>query len=61
MALVADIFNQRPYLRLRIKAYVYDHRFEPRMQSDITARAKAEFLRLGLLEDWIPRKLERAV
>lgn len=50
--LVADGFDRRPYLRLRIKAYVFDHRFEPQMQSDITARAKAEFLRLGLLERW---------
>ncbi len=60
VALVNDVFDQSPYLRLRIKAYVYDHRFEPRMQSDITARAKAEFLRLGLLDDWMPRRLERS-
>jgi hypothetical protein len=52
VALVADVFDQRPYLRLRIKAYVYDHRHEPRMQSDITARAKSEFLRIGVLKDW---------
>jgi hypothetical protein len=37
---------------VRIKAYVYDHRFEPRFQSDITLRAKSEFLRLGLLAEW---------
>jgi small-conductance mechanosensitive channel len=47
--LVADCYDQRPYLRLRVKAYVYDHRLESRMQSDITARAKREFLRLGIL------------
>ena len=52
VALVSDHFDQQPYLRLRVKAYVYDHRFESRMQSDITARAKSEFLRLGLLEPW---------
>jgi small-conductance mechanosensitive channel len=52
LVLVADEFQQRPYLRLRVKAYVYDHRFEPRMQSDITARAKAEFLRRGMLAGW---------
>jgi small-conductance mechanosensitive channel len=52
VALLSDVFDQQPYLRLRIKAYVYDHRFEPRMQSDITARAKSEFLKLGLLEPW---------
>jgi len=52
VVLIGDVFDQRPYLRLRIKAYVYDHRFEPRMQSDITERAKSEFLRLGLLDEW---------
>jgi small-conductance mechanosensitive channel len=52
VALVSDVFDQRPYLRLRVKAYVYDHRYEPRMQSDITVRAKSEFLRLGTLDDW---------
>jgi small-conductance mechanosensitive channel len=50
--LVIDEFNQRPYLKLRIKAYVFDHRFEPRMQSDVTARAKSECIRLGLLDRW---------
>jgi small-conductance mechanosensitive channel len=49
VVLCADQFGQRPYLRLRIKAYVYDHRFEPRLQSDVTVRAKQEFLRLGIL------------
>ena len=52
VVLVSDVWDQSPYLRLRIKAYVYDHRFEPRMQSDVTARAKAEFLRRGMLADW---------
>jgi hypothetical protein len=37
---------------LRIKAYVHDHRFEPRMQSDITVRAKKEFLNRGVLAAW---------
>jgi small-conductance mechanosensitive channel len=50
--LVCDEFNQRPYLKVRIKAYVFDHRYEPRMQSDFTSRAKTEFRRLGLLEGW---------
>ncbi|NWG13696.1 MAG: mechanosensitive ion channel [Acidobacteria bacterium] len=52
VARVAQGFDRIPYLRLRIKAYVYDHRFEPAMQSDITARASAEFLRLGILQAW---------
>ncbi len=53
LVLVSDEFQQRPYLRLRVKAYVYDHRFEPRFESDITARAKAEFLRRGMLAGWV--------
>ena len=52
VALVQDAFQNRPYLRLRIKAYVFDHRFEPGFQSDITKRAKAEFLRRGILDSW---------
>jgi len=60
VALVGDVFDQRPYLRLRVKAYVYDHRYEHRMQSDITVRAKTEFLRLGMLSDWEPRRAPEA-
>jgi MscS family membrane protein len=52
VVLLADGFDRRPYVKLRIKAYVFDHRYEPRMQSDITARAKKEFLRRGLLKAW---------
>lgn len=50
VVLLQDGFQERPYLRLRVKAYVYDHRFEPRLQSDITLRAKAEFLKRGMLK-----------
>lgn len=52
VVLIQDIFDQRPALRVRIKAYIYDHRFEPDMQSDITRRAKAELTRLGILQSW---------
>ena len=45
-------FDRRPYLRLRIKCYVYDHRFEPQLQSDITVRAAAELRKCGLLTGW---------
>ncbi|MBI4752373.1 MAG: mechanosensitive ion channel [Acidobacteria bacterium] len=38
-----------PYLKVRVKAYVYDHRYEPRFQSDITHRAKTEFLKRGIV------------
>ena len=45
---LSDQISQTPYLRVRVKAYVYDHRFEPKMQHDITMRAKAEFRRQGV-------------
>lgn len=50
--LVAQGFDRRAYLRLRVKCYVYDHRFEPRIQSDITERASRELLRHGVLQRW---------
>jgi small-conductance mechanosensitive channel len=49
VVLVSDVLADKPFARLRVKAYVCDHRYERRMMSDITARCKAEFLRLGLL------------
>jgi MscS family membrane protein len=52
VTLLSHGFDQRPHLRLRIKAYVHDHRYEPRMQSDVTARASKEFLRRGVLQEW---------
>ncbi len=52
VVLLMDRYTETPFVTLRIKAYVYDHRFEPRMQSDITMRAKAEFKRRGFLEGW---------
>jgi len=52
VVLVSQAFDRRPYLRLRIKCYVYDHRFEPRIQSDITSRASRELARRGILQLW---------
>lgn len=52
VVLLQDRFEYAPYMTLRIKAYVYDHRFEPRLQSDITLRAKSELLKRGMLEKW---------
>jgi small-conductance mechanosensitive channel len=52
VVLLQDRFNYAPHMMLRIKAYVYDHRFEPRFQSDVTARAKTELLKRGLLAKW---------
>ncbi len=52
VTLVSHEFNRRPYLQLRIKSYVYDHRYELQMMSDITRRAAKEFLRRGFLKGW---------
>ncbi|MBX7222811.1 MAG: mechanosensitive ion channel family protein [Blastocatellia bacterium] len=52
VVLLQDRFQDGPFMLVRIKAYVFDHRFEPRLQSDITIRAKAEFLRRGMLLRW---------
>ena len=49
VVLVSHGFDRRAYLRLRIKSYVYDHRNEPKMMSDITRRAVKEFRRIGFL------------
>lgn len=47
-----DRFQDGPYCILRIKAYVYDHRFERAMQTDLTVRVKNELLRRGILLRW---------
>jgi len=49
IVLLQDRFSEVPFLQVRVKAYVHDHRFEARFQSDITVRAKAEFIKRGLL------------
>ena len=50
--LLIDSYTESPFLTLRVKAYVFDHRYEPKMQSDIVKRCKREFLGRGLLEGW---------
>jgi small-conductance mechanosensitive channel len=50
VVLILDRFDREAYCILRVKAYVYDHRSEPRMQSDITARVKSELLGMGVLK-----------
>jgi MscS family membrane protein len=37
------------FMRLSIRAHVYDHRFETAMQTDMMRRAKREFLACGVL------------
>jgi small-conductance mechanosensitive channel len=48
---LADGFSQMPYLSLKLEGYVYDHRFEQQMKTDLVRRCKAEFRRLGVLHD----------
>jgi small-conductance mechanosensitive channel len=43
--------SQTPYLSLTLKGYVYDHRFELNMRTDLVRRCKAEFRRLGIVHD----------
>ena len=38
------------FMKLTITAYVYDHRYEPAMHTDILRRVKREFLACGLLK-----------
>jgi len=52
MVTLQDQFTETPFMALRIKAYVYDHRHEPAMQTDILRRAKREFLIQGILKAW---------
>ncbi len=49
---LVDELSETPQVRLRIKAYVYDHRLEGALQSDVTARAKRAFRAAGLLAAW---------
>lgn len=52
VALISDQYGDGPFMRLRVKAYVHEHRFESAMQSDITSRAKVELNNRGLLNAW---------
>lgn len=49
---IHDRFQDGPYTHVRVKAYVYDHKFERAFQTDITIRAKTEFLARGMLLRW---------
>jgi small-conductance mechanosensitive channel len=48
---LVDKLSQMPYMSLKLKAYVYDHRFESQMRTDLVRRCKAEFNRLGVVHD----------
>jgi len=46
--LVQDRWEEGPFLQVRVRAYVYDHRYEPKFQSDVTMRAKEAFFARGM-------------
>ncbi len=50
--LLSDEYSETPFMKIRIKAYVCDHRYVLRMQTDITARMKMQFARAGVLDKW---------
>jgi small-conductance mechanosensitive channel len=52
VVLASHGFDQQPYVRIRVKAYVFDHRFEPRLQHDITCRAHEKLQQLGAFHVW---------
>jgi hypothetical protein len=39
------------FMKLSIRAHVYDHRYESAMQTDLVRRAKREFLACGILKN----------
>lgn len=43
------------FMKLTIHAYVYDHRYEPHMQTDLLRRAKREFPLVGITQVSEPR------
>ncbi len=46
---VEDGWQDCPFMRLKVKCYVYDHRHEKRLSTDITVRAKSVFRERGML------------
>jgi small-conductance mechanosensitive channel len=52
IAVISDRYSESPYMEMRIKAYVFDHRYVPRMVTDVTRRAKGQLEREGILAKW---------
>jgi small-conductance mechanosensitive channel len=46
---LSEAVSRIPYLRLKLAGYVYDHRFESQMQTDLLRRCKAQFRGVGLV------------
>ena len=49
VVLVKEVFDKEMMLRVRVKAYVLEHKYEFAFQSEITQAARREYRRLGLL------------
>lgn len=49
VVLVKEVFDKELMLRVRVKAYVLEHKYEFAFQSEITQAARREYRRLGLL------------
>ncbi len=47
--LVKEVFDKELMLRVRVKAYVLEHKYEFAFQSEITQAARREYRRLGLV------------
>jgi small-conductance mechanosensitive channel len=54
VVLVKDDFKETFLTRIVVKAYVLDARYEAAFASDVTETAKSQYLREGMLVDFIP-------
>jgi hypothetical protein len=52
ISVISDRYSESPYMEMQIKAYVFDHRYVPRMVTDVTRRAKGQLEREGILAKW---------
>ncbi len=54
VVIVKDEFKETFLTHLKVKAYVIDTRYEFAFASDVTEAAKTEFLKVGMLERFVP-------
>ncbi len=60
VVLIADDFRETFLTKVVVKAYVLDARYEAAFASDITETAKSQYLREGMLAEFIPGVFRRA-
>lgn len=58
--LVDDGWADNPFMKITVKAYVYDHRMEGAFRTDVTVRAKKEYIAQGLLGAWASASDDRS-